>query len=176
MTKTHYKILFDSLCDPNISKKDWDTQQDALLFRIKEVWLYILEQSNRNYFDDDIVGYKKDEFDPVAESHFVKISDNCSEFITTVDDFQTYDNQYYKYGKGFPTALLWDTNWQQTIRNHVDEAVRSVAADRLAAKKTAKKERERANHIWQTALIASIKDKTKPVLTDEEYNWLISNI
>ena len=102
------------------------------------------------------------------------------ETITTTGEYafgELEDNPFFPYHEGkFPTALLWDENWQTTISNNIEEARAKRIAEKAKAKqKRIDKEKRRAAaykayHEKLPGLVESIRMK----LTDEE--WAVIQI
>lgn len=181
------KELVESLSNPDISKRDYDNAIKQIGNKANEIWRYICKASERHLdwwaFRNDLSlghgdGSTGGYFDPAHDSEFIEITGDRSEFVTTVGDYETYDNPHYKYNEGFPTELLWDDNWQATVDQHIENAINTFSQERAAKleknkeKKARKKDREKVH----AQMMKEIWIKVQAALTKEEYELLLSKV
>lgn len=166
-----FKVAYKSLSDPDVTKRDYDAAKAALSKHAECIWRYICKQSDRMNWD-----YLKSEIDPEV----VVMYGDFSEFVTEVDGSE-FENPHYKYVNGFPTELLWEADWRAIVDKHIADAIEKFTVerrDKLAKNKIKKqakiaRQKETINRIGK--LQTAILEKTKVVLTDEEYMFLIKN-
>ncbi len=175
-----YKNLVDSLSSADISKRHYDLAIVAISQKVNLIWRYICKVSERHLdwwafsYDTSTGGC----FDPAHDSRFIEITGESSEFVTTVGDYETYDNPHYKYQTGFPTELLWDENWKNTVNQHIENAINTFAQERIAKlqKNKEKKARKNEQEKIHAQMMKEILVKVQVALTKEEYELLLSKI
>ncbi len=177
-----YKQLVESLNDTNVTKRAYDDAIRRIIMRTEEIWKFICAESDR-YLQDWTYLFAPEgeigEFDPVTDIPFVQIRGENGRFCTVVDDYETDNNPHYKYNEGFPTELLWDENWQDTIKQHIAESVRIFTDERRvklaknAQKREAKKQREKERRIKVAQMTPIVLRKIKDALNEEEYEFFI---
>jgi len=168
-----FKAAYQSLSDPDVTKRDYDAAKAALSQQAADIWRYICKQSHRTLGWDlaSVIG-------PEA----VVIHGDYPEFVTEVDGCESYENPHYKYFEGFPTELLWAADWQAIVDKHIADAIEKFTVERRAKlasnkiKKQAKIVRQKETRKRNGELQTAILEKTKAVLTDEEYTFLVQNL
>ena len=167
--------MYDDYTNPDVSKRDYDAASAALSQQAADIWRYICKQSHRSIGEDlaSVIGPTN-----------VIMHGDWTEFYAedlTEEEFDAQgENKHYKYDTSFPTELLWDDNWKKTVDEHIQNSVIAFIKerrDKLAKnkeKRAAKKVRDHERRLQQRALFDSVIQKTKAVLTDEEYAWLFS--
>lgn len=169
-----FKALVESLSDPDISKRNYDSAIEMINRRVDDIWRYICQKSDRHlawwmfqngdYEAEDAGG----DFDPVADKNFITIEGEFSGFYADDDDRGQDHN--YKYHDGFPTELLW-ADYQVVVEQHIAEVRAAVVKDREQRKQKKKDKAQRRVERMQ-----GLKDKTKTVLSEEEYSFLLGKL
>lgn len=167
------KIAYESLSNPDVAKRDYDAAQAVLSQHAADIWRYICKQSKRT------LGW---DLASVIGPEVVKIQGDYSEFVTEIGEFETRDNPHYKYTEGFPTELLLSDDWQSIVDKHIVDAVENYAVEnreKIEEKnkiKKASKVRQKVTRQRTEELQRSVLEKTKDVLTEEEYEFLVKNL
>ena len=161
-----YKKLVDSLSDENITKKAYEKALSQIDDRVDEIWRYICKVSKRKLewyaFSNDVEygngnGSSGGEFDPIL----------YSKYIDLIGEYPAWYDGNYDYDDGFPTELLWDADWQTTIKNHTALAKKAIEEKKnktvlAKAEKTAK----------DKLMKQKVKDKLASLLTKEELKYI----
>jgi len=158
-TITHEMVK--ELDSPDITHRRYTEILDLISDRVDVIWRYIMKVSNRKLgwycfstdihaFDNSGNGSDGGYFDPKRYNKFIEL---VGEFTCH------YDNNFYEYNDGFPTELLWDENYKETILASINKSKEKFQKEK-EKDKTTRLERGRK----KDALIASIKTK----LTKEE--------
>jgi hypothetical protein len=162
----NYKKLVDSLSDENITKKAYDKALSQISDRVNEIWRYICKVSKRKLewyaFSNDVEygdgdGSSGGEFDPSL----------YSKYIDLIGEYQTWYDGNYDYDDGFPTELLWDVNWQTTIKNHTSLAKKAIE-EKKNKTVLAKEEKTEKDKLMKQ----KVKDKLASFLTKEELKYV----
>lgn len=154
------KENIDSLLSDDITKKEYDRLIELINQRVDEIWKYILKVSNRKFgwysFSND---HEYDNGNGSDGGYFDPKED--SEYITLIGDFNSFRgiSEFYDYHNGFPTELLWKTDWKEIIDHETSEAIRKDEEKKILEKSKILEKKER-----KEKLIESIKNK----LTKEE--------
>lgn len=153
------KELVDKLASDEITKKEYEKIIAVINDKVGDIWCYICEVSNRQLdwwtFDNDVSyghggGFSGGEFDPVEYKEWIEITGEYE---------LLYKNKYYPYNNGFPTELLWNTDWKETVEENIKESFHKHSESKLSLK--IKREETK---IKNKKLIESIRQK----LTKEE--------
>lgn len=162
------KELVEKLSSDGVSVKEYRQIIAAIGEKVDEIWRYILEKSGRKLewwaFRNDVSygrgnGSSGGEFDPEEDKEFIEIIGNYSD-----SKFPSGTNTPYQYDEGFPTELLWDENWKETVRKNIQDS-----KDALEKFKQQKKEKAALRKQKDAEMTATIKAK----LTPEEVKFLV---
>lgn len=134
------KETIDKLSSPDITKKEYDLIITEIAGIVNDIWNFIIKESGANLdwwaFDNDQQlgggnGSTGGEFDLIKYKDFIQI-------IGQNTIWKQYDNPY---NQGFPTELLWDNDWRNTIFKKINKSLEIAAAK----KKSDKQKREKRN-------------------------------
>ena len=175
----NYKTLVQSLSDPEITKRNYDAAIEAIGAKVNEIWLYICKTSKRNMswwaFQNDVYdgngdGSSGGSFNPHTDANFISIEGDADDFHQT--------NCNYFYNEGFPTELLWTDNWQEVVDKHIAVVIDLYNKEQKAKeeKKAQKKLEDKEKEQQRRQMLQSIKEKTKGVLTKDEFNFMINKL
>lgn len=168
-----FKAAYESLSNPDVTKRDYDAAKAVLSQQAADIWRYICKASKRS-LNWDLAS--------VIGPETVLMQCDCAEFITEVDDYETSENPHYKYVNGFPTELLWADDWQAIVDKHIANAIEDFTVERRAKlannkiKKQNKAIRQKQVRQRSKELQDAILEKTKAVLTEEEFEFLVQNL
>lgn len=146
------------MSDPNL---DYDSA--ALCQKSADIWRYICKQSHRG------LGW---DLASVIGPEVVVMHGDYRDFVTEVDGYE-FENPHYKYANGFPTELLWATDWQAIVDKHIADAIEKFTVEQRGKnpEKIVRQTRQSDQEL-QTAIV----EKTKAVLSDAEYQFLVKNL
>ena len=164
-----YKKLIDSLSDENITKKSYDTAVNKINNRVDEIWRYICKVTNiklhwwsfsNDEYDGEGNGSSGGCFDPKNDIPYIQI-------IGERTHSKLEDCIKYEYCDGFPIGLLWDENWKNTIKNHIEEIGKILIEEKKknAEKRALKKKKD-------SDMKALVKKKLAKALTKEELKYV----
>lgn len=193
-----YKILIESLSNTNISKMDYEDITKEINFYCDRIWRYICKASNRSLewwaFQNDVSlgngnGSTGGHFNIETDSEFIEIDGGYGQFVSeiTIPNVgpkqetiveELCNNPHYDYHSGFPTALLWDENWQETVDKHISNSIQKLTAARIAkyAKNEQKKVAKKVKVKSHKERLESILTKIQSVLTEEDFQFLRSKL
>lgn len=118
------KERFNKLSSDNITKKEYDQILAEIDGESDDIWRFITTESGATLdwwiFGNDIEG--KGDFDPFSYNKFISIIG---------ENTISYQNPYYE---GFPTELLWDENWRETVKNEIEKSKKEINEKKLKIK------------------------------------------
>lgn len=158
--------------EETITLKEYRQILSAISQRVDIVWNFICNLQNRPVywwaFSNDI---QLDTGNGSTGGYFNPLTDN--EYIELIGDYKL---RYYSdspkkfsgaYETGFPTELLWDQDWRNTIISTIEQEKKEIA-DLKAQSDTASKDRRSK----RTNILFELKNKLSP----EELEFVASDL
>ena len=152
-----YKELIESLSNPDISKKEYDSAVETIEERVDNVWRHICRlagikldwwafQNDASFGHGD--GSTGGFFNPETDLEFIEI----------VGERGSSRWPNFEYEDGFPTEFLW-SNYEPVVLGHIEECKRK-AGEEVDKKKSAAVELKNRKD--------ALKEKLKNILSKEE--------
>lgn len=170
------KEQVDYLSDPDIKKREYDEIIEKISDRTQEIWEYICKKQNRKlewwaYSNDEEYGngngssggYFRPEYD---DPYIELIGEFGHGYYWNADNYdKLWKKVDYMFESGFPTELLWDTNWKQTIDQHITEEKEAINEGTDATKKTGDARKEKRLQMAKSIASKLTKDELKFIKT-----------